>query len=52
VYTQERLAAALAAELGLVDKQASQLKKGEREALLTALTAWPLPIQVCGCVRG
>lgn len=41
---QERLAAALAAEVGVSGRQLSQLKKAERQALLAALTAWPLPI--------
>lgn len=46
VYVQERLANALAAEVGVTNKQLSQLRKSEREHLLTALTAWQLPIQV------
>eukprot|EP00882_Tetradesmus_deserticola_P029625 GHRQ01033203.1.p1 GENE.GHRQ01033203.1~~GHRQ01033203.1.p1 ORF type:complete len:102 (+),score=47.02 GHRQ01033203.1:640-945(+) len=41
---KERLAAALAIEVGVPGRQVSQLKKAERQALLTALTAWPLPI--------
>lgn len=44
VSLQERLAAALAIEVGVSSRQMSQLKKAERQALLTALTAWPLPI--------
>ncbi|WIA16857.1 hypothetical protein OEZ85_013789 [Tetradesmus obliquus] len=41
---KERLAAALAIEVGVQGRQMSQLKKGERQALLAALTAWQLPI--------
>lgn len=40
------MANALAAEVGVTNKQLSQLKKIEREHLLTAITAWQLPIQV------
>jgi predicted flavoprotein YhiN len=43
---QERLANALAEEVGVTNKQISQLKKSEKEHLLRALTAWQLPIQV------
>jgi len=43
---QERLANALASEVGVNSKPLSQLKKNEKEQLLTALTAWQLPIQV------
>jgi hypothetical protein len=43
-FVQERLAAALAVEVGVQGRQMSQLKKAERQALLIALTAWPLPI--------
>jgi predicted flavoprotein YhiN len=43
---QERLANALAEEVGVTNKQISQLKKSEKENLLKALTAWQLPIQV------
>jgi outer membrane biogenesis lipoprotein LolB len=43
---QERLANALASEVGVTNKQLSHLKKSEREHLLTALTAWQLPVQV------
>eukprot|EP00775_Hariotina_reticulata_P012270 gene12270-biopygen14168 len=41
---QERLAAALAAEVGVAGCQLSQLRKVERQQLLAALTAWPLPV--------
>jgi predicted flavoprotein YhiN len=44
---QERLAAALADEVGVTDKQVCHLKKTERQLLLTALTSWPMPVQVC-----
>lgn len=49
---QERLANALASEVGVTNKQLSHLKKSEREHLLTALTAWQLPIQVGSQVLG
>jgi hypothetical protein len=42
--SQERLAGALCAHLGLADRKASQLKREEREALVAALTAWPLHV--------
>lgn len=49
---QERLANALASEVGVTNKQLSHLKKSEREHLLTALTAWQLPVQVCRLASG
>lgn len=51
-HDQERLAHALALEVGVVNKPLSQLKKGEKEQLLTALTAWELPIKVSINPRG
>lgn len=46
-HPQERLANALALEVGVTGRPLSQLKKSEKEQLLTALTAWQLPVQVC-----
>jgi hypothetical protein len=38
--------------VGVANKLLSQLKKGEKEQLLTALTAWELPIKVLEDARG